>query len=93
MTPEGKVKAEYRALLDKLGYRFSPVNTGYGKRTLDELCCIKGRFVAIEGKRAGGEPKLFQSLIAEEIRRAGGLVFPARSLDEVVANLRNAGLI
>lgn len=93
MTPEGQVKKDYRALLDTLGYRFSPVPTGYGKRTLDDLCCIRGRFVAVEGKRPGGELKRFQSLIADEIRAAGGLVFPARSLDEVVWNLRQAGLV
>jgi hypothetical protein len=33
MTPEGKVKKDYRKLLDSLGYRFSPVQTGYGETT------------------------------------------------------------
>ena len=67
--------------------------TGYGKRTLDDLCCINGHFVAIEGKRPGGEPKRFQELIAAEIRAAGGIVFSARSDEEVVWNLKQAGLL
>jgi hypothetical protein len=95
VTPEGEVKKAYRELIDTLGYRFSPVQTGWGKRTLDDLCCIRGRFVAIEGKRVDNAKgmKPFQAIIADEIRAAGGLAFPARSVDEVIWNLRQAGLL
>ena len=54
MTPEGKVKKECRAYLKSIGaYVFSPVQMGYGAATVDDLCCIRGRFVAIEYKRPG----------------------------------------
>lgn len=94
MTPEGLVKRDYRALLDRIGaYRFAPVQHGYGARTLDDLCCIRGRFVAIEGKRKGEKSRKFQSLIAEEIRAAGGLVIEADTAEKVEAQLRAAGLM
>lgn len=92
MTPEGQVKKECRALLDTLGYRFSPVQTGYGKRTLDDLCCIKGRFVTIEYKRPGEKPRTFQKLIGEEVQRAGGIYIYAISLEQMKHYLRGYGL-
>lgn len=76
MTPEGKIKEKVKKLLVEHGaYFFMPVQTGYGKRTLDFLCCIKGRFVAIETKRPGGIPTKLQDIIASEISDAGGVTF------------------
>jgi len=53
--PEGEVKQEVLRGLAGIGaYYFMPVQTGFGKRTVDILACYKGRFIAIECKRAEG---------------------------------------
>lgn len=76
MTPEGRVKAKINKVLEKHGaYKFMPVQTGYGTKTLDYLICAGGYFIAIEAKRPGKEPTKKQELTAREIRAAGGVVF------------------
>ena len=73
MTPEGKVKKEIKAYLDEIGaYQFWPTQTGYGKRTVDCLACIKGAFVAIEVKAPGKKADKFQLQIMNEINDVGG---------------------
>lgn len=75
-TPEGEIKLKIKDVLDELGaYWFMPVPTGYGKRTLDFLCCHRGYFFAIEAKRPGKEETKFQAITAGEMRAAGGTVF------------------
>lgn len=74
-TPEGKIKDKVKAYLDSIGaYYFMPVQMGYGKRTLDFLCCINTRFVAIETKAAGKKIKPLQEAVAGHIRAAKGWV-------------------
>jgi len=75
MTPEGEVKRELRKYLDSAGiYYFMPVQTGYGKTTLDFLCCIRGRFVGIETKAPRKIPSGRQRRVMKEIEDAGGKV-------------------
>ena len=84
ITPEGKVKADIKAYLNTIGaYYFMPVQTGYGKRTLDFLVCWKGKFYGIEAKRPGMDATKFQRLIIAEIERAGGEAFVADNVDTV----------
>jgi hypothetical protein len=74
VTPEGRVKKEIKAWLDVQNvYYFMPVQTGYGRRTVDFLICWRGRFVAVEVKRPGGTAKKFQGRILKEVHKAGGL--------------------
>lgn len=76
MTPEGRVKKAVNKALDRFKhYRFMPVPTGYGKKTLDYLVCIGGLFVAIETKAPGKKPTAQQELAIKEITDAGGVVF------------------
>jgi hypothetical protein len=73
-TPEGKVKDKVKALLRKYNaYSFMPVQAGYGASTLDFLCCINGRFLAIETKAPGKKPTLRQEFVIEAIVKAGGV--------------------
>jgi len=76
-TPESKVKSKVNKILAAYPeiYRFMPVQTGYGVPTLDYLLCIKGNFVAIETKKAGGKPTERQERTIEEINAAGGTTF------------------
>ena len=57
MTPEGKVKADIKALLNSLApecWYFSPVMMGYGRKGIPDLIgCYLGYFFAIEVKAPG----------------------------------------
>ena len=76
MTPEGKVKAKVKRLLQKYGcYQFWPVQTGYGAPTLDCLGCHNGFFFGIETKAPGKRPTPRQRLTIEDMEAAEGVVF------------------
>jgi len=78
MTPEGKIKSKINTLLDTYGdriYKFMPVPTGYGKRTVDYLLCVLGQFAAIEAKKPGGKPTGKQADTLEAVVKAGGIAF------------------
>ena len=78
MTPEGKIKAKVDRILnntDLVSWYFKPVQSGYGKRALDYICCIAGRFVAIETKAPGEEPTPFQRITAWDMHMAGAHVW------------------
>lgn len=80
MTPEGKVKAEVKKLIQPLRdlgelYSFMPVPYGYGESSLDFIGCHRGEFFAIETKAPGGELTPRQEVTKEKIERAGGRVF------------------
>lgn len=57
MTPEAKVKAKVKKILDDIKcYHFSPQTGGYGRSGVpDIIACINGRFVAIECKAGKGQ--------------------------------------
>jgi hypothetical protein len=80
LTPEGRVKAAVNRLLKpyidaELVYKFMPVQTGYGRKTLDYLLCVVGHFIAIETKKPGGALTGLQLEHKREIEAAGGKVF------------------
>ena len=79
-TPEAKVKADVKKLLDELGiYHFSPVQNGMGASgVFDIVCCANGFFVGIECKK---DPKTaptdLQTQNAERAQECRGVVFLA----------------
>jgi hypothetical protein len=82
--PEGKLKAEVKAYLKEQGaYFFMPVQTGFGAATVDFLCCVKGRFVAIETKVRPRRATLRQMRCLEHVRDAGGVAFVAYDIEDV----------
>jgi Holliday junction resolvase len=85
MTPEGEVKQEVlHGLADIGAYYFMPVQTGFGKRTVDILACYKGRFIAIECKRAeGGKVTKIQKDTLDKIAKQGGISVVARCWADV----------
>jgi hypothetical protein len=92
-TPEGNIKTKLRKKLDALfkRYVFMPVQSGIGASTLDYLCCINGRFIAIETK-ADGTKKLTkrQAITKAFIEDAGGKVFVVyddATIDQCIAEL------
>lgn len=76
-TPEGKVKAAVKRVLKAHGvYWFCPVQNGMGVvGTPDFLCCVKGKFLAIETKAPGKIKNTTpnQDARIKEIRESGGL--------------------
>lgn len=64
----------------------------FGKKGMaDIVCCVNGRFVAIEVKTEDGEQTLAQREWQEGVERAGGVYVLARRLEDVTAVVeRNA---
>ena len=75
MTPEAKVKAKVRKLLQEVGaYYAMPLTGGYGNSGVpDFLICKDGKFYGIECKANGGKPTALQLKHHDDIRKAGGI--------------------
>jgi hypothetical protein len=73
-TPEAKVKEKIKKILKAHGAWYAmPMGTGYGNSGVpDFLCCIKGRFLAIEAKAGKGIPTALQEKNLRDIAEAGG---------------------
>ena len=74
-TPEAKVKEKIKKILKEHGvYYAMPMGTGYGNSGVpDFLCCVNGRFVAIEAKAGKGIPTALQEKNLRDIKVAGGI--------------------
>ena len=75
LTPEGKIKAKVvKILRDEGVYYFFPATHGYGRSGVpDIICCVAGKFLAIECKAGGNKPTALQVREIETIRQAGGV--------------------
>lgn len=73
-TPEAKVKAKIKAILKAHNvYYAMPIGTGYGNSGVpDFLCCVNGKFVAIEAKAGKGVATALQLKNLEAIDASGG---------------------
>jgi hypothetical protein len=79
-TPESKVKTKIRAILKEHGvYYAMPIGTGYGNAGVpDFLCCVNGRFVAIEAKAGNGQTTALQDKNLRDIAAANGVTLVIR---------------
>ena len=84
-TPEAKVKAKIKAILKAHNvYYAMPIGTGYGNSGIpDFLCCVKGRFLAIEAKAGTGVTTALQDKNLQLIREAGGVTAVIRETNLV----------
>lgn len=73
-TPEAKVKAKIVKLLKQYGaYYFFPATHGYGRSGVpDIVCCVDGKFLAIECKAGKNKPTPLQEAEIAKIAAAGG---------------------
>lgn len=72
-TPESKVKARVKRILDQYKpalYAHWPVQTGFGAPTLDCVGAFYGRAFAIETKAAGKKPTARQIATMREMKCA-----------------------
>ena len=92
MTPEGKVKAAVRKILDAEGvYYFSPAANGYGRAGIpDIICCVRGFFLAIELKANKGKTTALQDREIAAINAQGGqaMVVNEININEVKENIQ-----
>jgi len=74
-TPEAKVKEKIKKLLkEHKVYYAMPMGTGYGNSGVpDFLCCVNGKFLAIEAKAGKGIPTALQEKNLRDIKAAGGI--------------------
>jgi Holliday junction resolvase len=74
-TPEKLVKDKIRKILKEHGvYYAMPMGTGYGNSGVpDFLCCVNGKFLAIEAKAGKGIPTALQEKNLRDIKVAGGI--------------------
>ena len=93
-TPEGKVKDKVVAILKREGvYYFFPATHGMGRSGVpDIICCVAGRFLAIECKAGKGKTTALQDREIDAIRTAGGwaIVINEENLAEVETAIRRA---
>jgi len=91
-TPEAKVKAKIKAILkEHTVYYAMPIGSGYGNSGVpDFLCCVSGRFLAIEAKAGKNEPTALQLKNMTEINNAGGmsLIINESSMDRLVGFIK-----
>ena len=86
-TPESKVKAKIKKMLAEYDvYYAMPVGSMFGNSGVpDFLCCVRGRFLAIEAKAGRGRTTALQEKQLANIREAGGLALVVNedNLDEL----------
>jgi Holliday junction resolvase len=90
MTPEGRVKNLVKKALDAAGvYYFMPVSNGMGVMGVpDIICCVEGRFLAIECKAGKGQTTPLQDRAIELIRRNKGTAFVVRDTPDSFLHLQ-----
>jgi Holliday junction resolvase len=86
-TPEAKVKAKCRKLLDTFGaYYFFPATGGFGRSGVpDIIISYKGRFFAIECKAGNNKPTPLQLNEIKAINDSGAvaIVVNEDNIDDV----------
>jgi len=91
-TPEKKVKDRVVKILKDNGvYYFFPATYGMGRSGVpDIICCVNGRFLAIECKAGGNKPTTLQQRELKLIADAGGsaLVINEQNVGGVAAIVR-----
>ena len=96
-TPEGKVKAKVVKLLKERGvYYFFPATFGMGRSGVpDIVCCVRGRFLAIECKAGKNKPTALQEKELLAIHNAGGtaLVINEDNINHVLYVLIGMGVL
>jgi Holliday junction resolvase len=96
MTPEGKIKAKIKKVLESVPgcYFFMPPANGYGRAGIpDFVGCLNGRFFAIEAKAGKGKTTALQDREIAQIKSCGGfaIVVNEVNVDELKTMLDQWG--
>ena len=91
MTPESRVKARVKKILDTYNtYYFMPIGGPYSRPGIPDIVgCYNGVYFAIECKAGKGKTTALQDRELSLISKAGGIaiVVNENNLDDVVAML------
>ena len=80
---ESKIQAKIIAYINTIGYCVK-VQSASKSGVPDLLCCVDGRFIALEIKRCcGGITSPLQEYNVQLIKNAGGIAHVVSSLEEV----------
>lgn len=93
MAQEKRYETKIKRLLNSLGaYYVKQFGCGFtAAGTPDLLCCLNGRFVAIEVKADDGRPSALQIHNIQKIRESGGIALIAYPKDfDALSALLNA---
>lgn len=85
MTPEGKVKAHVKKVLDKYGaWYFMPYQAGFTRRGIPDIIgVLRGTMFAVEVKAAKGKTTALQERELETLRGHGCIAFVVASDEDV----------
>ena len=88
---ESQIKAEIKSYLKDSGIYFTMVTGGaYGVTgSPDIIACVKGKFLAIEGKTYRGKQSGWQKTRQKEIEDSGGKYIIARTVADVVGAVQD----
>lgn len=91
-TPEAKVKAKVKKVLDERNaYYVMPVTSGFGNSGApDFLVCYRGKFIGIECKAGRGKVTALQQDNLDRIADNGGttLVINESNIDSLIEEFR-----
>lgn len=97
MTPEGALKKKFRAWMESIGaYRVSVVPNGYGNGYVDDFFCLKGHFIAAEGKAPNKYKTPWDGCTAnqkkclQDVNLAGGFAFAYDNLETAQQIIRHS---
>lgn len=85
MAKESGIQSSILQWLEKQGHAPVKIHAGIYTRkgTHDVICCVQGRFVALEVKKPGEQPTLIQQKAAARVLKSGGVSERVTSLAEV----------
>ena len=84
---EQAIQSKILVYLKSKGYYARKVVTSNHSGVPDILACVKGRFIGIEVKKAGGVVSKLQTHNIDMITMSGGIAFVAYSVDDVKKQL------
>ena len=91
-TPEKKVKDKVVKLLKQHGvYYFFPATYGMGRSGIpDIVCCLSGKFIAIECKAGNNRTTPLQDREIQSIKNSGGvaMIVNETNIDQVEACIK-----
>ncbi len=88
LTQEAYLKQQIKSWLkDRGAYFYMAVPHGYGRQTIDFLCCWEGRFLGIETKAPGKKPTPRQMVCLNEIKAAGGIAIWCDSFEDFLEQI------